>query len=77
MQSDQLKVKIAQQVLSSKSDTLLKRVEAILSTPEEDFWDELSTNQKASILQGRKDIKAGKTKTTKQVMAKYKKWLTK
>ncbi|MCU0441440.1 MAG: hypothetical protein MUE96_03505 [Bacteroidia bacterium] len=77
MQSNQLKVKLAQQVLSSKNKTLLKRVEAILSASEEDFWDELTDEQRESALKGRSDIKAGKIKTTKQVMAKYKKWLTK
>ncbi len=43
---------------------------------EKDWWDDVSDEAKASIEIGLKDAEAGKVTSHKEVMKKYKKWLS-
>jgi hypothetical protein len=42
---------------------------------EDDFWNELPEEAKASIKRGISDFKNGRKKSHQEVMKKYKKWL--
>ena len=76
MNADSLKIKIAQKVLNTNDATLIKQLDAVMNAHETDFWDELTAEQQASIIKGKAQIKAGKGRSTKEVLSKYKRWLT-
>jgi predicted transcriptional regulator len=42
-----------------------------------DWWDDISDAEKASILRGLEDVKAGRVLSHEVVMKKYMKWLEK
>ena len=46
------------------------------SKKQKDLWDSLSNETKKSIERGLKDIEMGKVTPHKEVMKKYKKWLS-
>ena len=55
----------------------LKIVQAILEVEEtHDWWDDLSDEAKKSIERGLKEADEGKLTPHKEVMKKYKKWLS-
>lgn len=76
MNADNLKIKVAQKILGIDDFTLIKQLDAMIGAQEDDFWNELTPEQQSSVLKGKRQIKAGKGKSTKEVMSKYKKWLT-
>ncbi len=49
----------------------------ILEDEGEDLLENMSPEQEASLLRGLKDADEGRTTPHKEVMKKYKKWLTK
>jgi predicted transcriptional regulator len=61
--------------------SLIKAIKNILDyglkDQDSDWWDELSKAQKEDIDAGLKDIGAGRVVAHKEVMKKYKKWLSK
>jgi predicted transcriptional regulator len=72
------KIKIAQTLLGTNSEALIKQVKAILNIYKtNDLWDELSDYQKACIKEAKQEIAKGKGIPHKEAMKKYKKWLTK
>lgn len=71
------KIKIAQTLLGTNSEALIKQVKALLNFHQTDLWDELSDYQKACVKEAKQEITKGKGIPHKEVMKKYKKWLTK
>lgn len=64
--------------IDKADERVLKMVNAMLLADQEDDWyDELSDDAKASIERGLDDIKNGRVISHEVVMKKYKKWLTK
>lgn len=64
--------------IDKADERVLKMVNALLlADQEEDWYDELSDDAKASIEKGLDDIKNGRVVSHEVVMKKYKKWLTK
>lgn len=72
---------LKKQVLAEieRADTkMLKLVHAMLKANEEsDFWDEIPTQVKRDVDAAIKESEKGLGKPHQEVMAKYKKWLTK
>jgi chromatin segregation and condensation protein Rec8/ScpA/Scc1 (kleisin family) len=75
LQSD--KIEVAKTLLETKSEALVKQVKAVLKSYESDLWDELSEYQKNCVREAQEEFNQGKGKPHKEVMKKYKKWLTK
>ena len=63
--------------LDTADEKVVKMVHAMLEVDaQNDWWDDIAPNEKASIERGLKDAAAGRTKSNKQAMKKYKKWLS-
>ncbi len=59
-------------------ERMIKAIYAMLEADQqEDWWDKISDEQRASIDRGIAQIEAGETKPHSEVMKKYSKWLTK
>ena len=71
------KIKLVQTILNIDNENILKHVKAVLNSYETDLWDELPDEVKASVKTARKQLKNGEGKPHKEVMKKYKKWITK
>jgi hypothetical protein len=71
------KINLAKLVLELKSEALIKQLKDVIASYHTDLWDELTTDQKRSVTRARQQVKNGEFKTHKEVMKKYKKWLTK
>lgn len=64
--------------IDKADERVLKMVNALLLADQEDDWyEELSDDAKASIERGLEDVKNGRVTSHEVVMKKYKKWLTK
>ncbi len=64
--------------IDKADDKSLRMVQAILEIEQqEDFWDGLPAHVKADVEEAKEQSARGEGKTTKEVMKKYKKWLTK
>ncbi len=59
-----------------KNKTVNNKSKKIIEN-EKDWWDEISEAEKASILRGIEDVKAGRVIPHEVVMKKYMKWLNK
>ncbi len=69
--------KQAKKYLDTSDEKVVKMVYAMLEVDAEtDWWDDVSDEAKASIERGLKDAEAGKVTSHKEVMKKYKKWLS-
>ena len=68
------KLKLIEWILRLGDARLLKQLEAI-SNVDFDWWDDLSTDEKASIERGIEQANAGQLTDHEDVMKKYKKWL--
>ena len=69
--------KRAKKYLDNADEKTIKMVYAMLEVDaEKDWWDDLPDPAKKSIEQGLSDIKSGKVTPHKEVMKKYKKWLS-
>lgn len=63
--------------LDTADEKVVKMVHAMLEVnAEKDWWDDLPKNAKASITKGLKQAETGKVTDHKEVMKKYKKWLS-
>jgi predicted transcriptional regulator len=49
----------------------MKTLEDNLETPNPDFWDELSENDKAEIKEGIEDIESGRIYSYQEIFSKY------
>lgn len=69
--------KQAKKYLDAADEKVVKMVYAMLEVDaQKDWWDDVSNNAKASIERGLKDAKAGNVTSHKEVMKKYKKWVS-
>lgn len=67
----------AKKYLDTADEKVVKMVHAMLEVDaQKDWWDDVSDEAKASIEKGLKDAAAGKVTPHKEVMKKYKKWLS-
>lgn len=71
------KIQLAKTLLETESTVLIKQIKAILNSYKTDLWDELSDYQKSCVKEAKTELSKGKGSTHKEVMKKYKKWLTK
>ena len=71
------KIELSKAVLETDNSALLKHIEALLEVYQTDLFDELSDYQKLCVSQARQQLKNGEGIPHKQVMKKYKRWLTK
>lgn len=69
--------KLAKKYLDNADEKTIKMVFAMLEVDaEKDWWDDIPNAAKKSIEQGLKDIEDGNVTPHKEVMKKYKKWLS-
>lgn len=69
--------KLAKKYLDNADEKTIKMVFAMLEVDaEKDWWEDLPDAAKKSIEQGLKDIEDGNVTLHKEVMKKYKKWLS-
>ena len=71
------KIELSKAVLETENPALLKHIEALVGVYQTDLFDELSDYQKLCVAQARTQLKNGEGIPHKQVMKKYKRWLTK
>jgi len=70
------KLKLIQQVLETPDEHVLKRISEVFEEESnQDFWDNLDEDLKASIERGIAQADKGEVKSHEEVMSKYKKWL--
>lgn len=68
------KLNIINWVSHLQDETVLSRIEQ-LQSQKQDWWDLISEEEKAEIKEGISQADNGETKTTEEVLSKYKKWL--
>jgi hypothetical protein len=68
------KLNIINWVSHLQDETVLTRIEQ-LQSQKQDWWDLISKEEKAEIEEGISQADKGETKTTEEVLSKYKKWL--
>jgi predicted transcriptional regulator len=69
--------KQAKKYLDAADEKVVKMVYAMPEVDaQKDWWDDVSDEAKASITRGLNDANAGKVTSHKEVMKKYKKWLS-
>lgn len=68
------KLNIINWVSHLQDETVLSRIEQ-LQSQKKDWWDLISEEEKAEIKEGISQTDNGETKTTEEVLSKYKKWL--
>jgi len=67
----------AKKYLDAADEKVVRMVHAMLEVnAEKDWWDDLSEEAKDSIEKGLEDVKAGRVTPHKEVMKRYKKWLS-
>ena len=67
----------AKKYLDNADEKTIKMIYAMLEVDaQNDWWNDLSEPAKNSIQQGLKDVENGKVIPHKEVMKKYKKWLS-
>lgn len=68
------KLNIISWVSHLQDESILSRIETIQSQ-KQDWWDLISVEEKAEIEEGIVQADRDETKTTEEVLSKYKKWL--
>lgn len=71
------KLELAKQLLDTNDKDLINHIKAIFSTREENWFEELPAEIKASVKRGLKQAKEGNTIPHSEAVKKYKKWLKK
>lgn len=67
----------AKEYLDNADEKTIKMIYAMLEVEaQSDWWDDLSEPAKDSIQRGLKDVENGKIAPHKEVLKKYKKWLS-
>lgn len=77
MSISEQKLEITKAILDSESPALLNHIKAVVDSYKTDLWDELSDYQKLCVSQAKAQLKKGQGTPHKEVMKKYKKWLSK
>ncbi len=68
------KLQLIEWLARLNNTTTLKRFITLKKEQEKDWWDQLSTEEKAEIEEGLTQADRGEVASHKEVMAKYKKW---
>jgi predicted transcriptional regulator len=68
------KLNIINWVSHLQDEAVLSRIEQ-LQSQKQDWWDLISEEEKAEIKEGISQADKGETKTTEEVLSKYRKWL--
>ena len=69
------KIELVQLLLQTNSETLIKKIKALLKSEQKDWWDEISEEEKLAIEKGISELDRGEGVEHSAVMKKYKKWL--
>lgn len=70
------KLAIIKWVTSLKDDSAIEKLRMLRSNPKKnDWWNEISEEEKTAIDKGLDDIKAGRVKPHKEARKLYEKWL--
>lgn len=71
----ELKVSLAQRLLSLEDEVLLAQVAALLRADSEDWWEELDEEDRAAIARADEDITANRLYTHDQIKEDLNSWL--
>jgi len=74
MRLDARKLNIISWVSSLQDEAVLSQLEK-LQSQKEDWWNLIGSEEKAEIEEGLAQADRGETKTTEEVLSKYKPWL--
>ena len=69
------KIELAQLLLQTNSENIIKKVKALLKSEQKDWWDEISVEEKSAIEKGAAQLDRGEGLEHAVAMKKYKKWL--
>jgi predicted transcriptional regulator len=69
------KIELAQLLLQTNNENLIKKVKALFKSEQKDWWNEASEEEKKAIEKGISQLDKGEGVAHEQVMKKYKKWL--
>lgn len=70
------KLEIIKWVTGLKDNTAIERLKVLREGPKkEDWWNEITNEEKAAIDKGLEDIKAGRVKPHREAKKLYEKWL--
>jgi hypothetical protein len=65
------KIALAQKILSSDNISMIKQLETVYESNQTDFWDELTEQQKLSVMRAKQQVLNGEVTPHKEVMSKY------
>ena len=71
------KLELIQWLATVDDPDILKEFIALKQTKESDWWDEISPEERAEIEEGLDQADKGEVTPHEEVMAKYRKWLSK
>ncbi|MBS1545518.1 MAG: hypothetical protein JST14_17910 [Bacteroidetes bacterium] len=70
------KLEIIKWVTGLKDNTAIEKLKMLRDKPKKkDWWDEISSEERAAIEKGLEDIKAGRVKPHTEAKKLYEKWL--
>lgn len=70
------KLEIIKWVTGLKDNTAIERLKMLRDTPKmADWWDEITSEERAAIDKGIEDIKSGRVKPHREAKKLYEKWL--
>ena len=68
------KLQLIEWLAGLNNATILKRFIALKKEQEKDWWDQISEEERAEILEGLRQADRGEVILHKEVMDKYRKW---
>ena len=71
------KIELVQMLLNTQSEAVIRKVRSILKKEDADWWNEISTEEKAAIEKGIAQLEKGQGVPHKVVMQQYGRWLKK
>jgi len=71
------KIELTQQLLATKNQAIIKHMQAVFATQEDDLWDEMPDAVQQSVNRGLQQASKNLLKDHSQVRKKYNKWLKK
>lgn len=71
------KLSLIEWIANQKDKNIIKELLAVKKSAQEDWWDEISNDEKQQIQIGLEQVEKGQTIPHEEVMKKHKKWLTK
>jgi len=71
------KYHLVERLVNTENDVVLEQIKAILDSPETDFWESLPPKSQKGILQGKEDVRNGKTFSHESTMNDIRRKITK